>query len=402
MTEQQPDAIKRKNVPLRILIVVIILAVGIGGAIYLKKTAPQAKKIAPVKRAQLVEVVPAQYSAAQIKITSYGTIVAARQITLQSQISGQVIALNPKFDVGSRLLAGNFIVQIEPQDYQLEVERQQAAVQKAQAAFDLELGQQNVAKQEWQAYQQSGAPAPASTALALRQPYLNQARAEQLAAQAALEQAQLDLQRATISAPFDCLVLTKDVDLGAQLKAQGNIAALVGTDVFWAEVTVPTEQLAWIDIPGVNSSIGALAHIQPQDSTIQRTGQVIKLLGSLADGGRMARLLVAIPDPLDLNQPLNQRQPLLLGDYVAVTLQGRSLERVVKAPRSIVHNGNQIWVATADNTLSVREVNIVWKDLDQVYIDQGLAEGEAIVVSNLATPVSGMSLRRATAVSEAQ
>ncbi len=404
MTDQQPtppsdpvspSSVSNKKgltVPMRIIIIVLIIAVGVSIAVFLKKTAPQAHKVAPVKRAYLVQIQTAAETQAQVSIPCFGQVVAARSVSLQSQVNGQVIALNPQFDIGTRLTAGSELVQIEPRDYQLEVARQQATVKKASAALEIEMGQQDIAQQEWQIYQ-AGAASAAPSALALRQPYLQQAQAELLASKAALEQAQLSLQRTTISAPFDCLVLSKSVDIGTQLSSQATLASVVATDVFWVEVSVALDQLAWLAIPDINSTSGTQASVRLQGRDQQRTGQVIRLLGDLASGSRMARLLVAIPDPLDLHRPLDQRQPLLLGDRVEVTLHGKQLDKVISIPRAAVHNGNQIWIASADNTLSVRPVHMVWKDRQLVFIDQGIQPGEAVIISDLATAVDGMSIR---------
>ncbi|MDY0191218.1 MAG: efflux RND transporter periplasmic adaptor subunit [Desulfuromonas sp.] len=413
MTNQQPtppadpetpkliSRAKGLSVPLRILLVLLIIALGVSVAVFLKKSAPKAQKQAPVKRAYLVQTQMALASQAQVSITCFGQVVPARSVNLQSQVSGQVIAMNPHFDVGARLASGSELVQIEPRDYQLAVASQQAAVEKAAAALEIEMGQQDIAQQEWQIYQSSTNSATTATdsapsPLALRQPYLQQAQAELLASKAALEQAQLSLQRTTISAPFDCLVLSKSVDIGTQLSSQTTLASVVATDEFWVEVSVALDQLPWLALPDINSSTGAPAHITLQGRELQRTGQVIRLLGDLASGSRMARLLVAIPDPFDLKRPLDQRQPLLLGEYVEVTLLGQQLNNIINLPRSALHNGNQVWIASSDNTLSVRPVNIVWKDRQRVFIDEGIKPGEAIITSDLATAVDGMAVRVAT------
>ncbi|MBW2186808.1 MAG: hypothetical protein JRG71_10565 [Deltaproteobacteria bacterium] len=82
-TENTPA---KKNVPLRVLIIVIILAVGVGIAVFLKKTAPHAKKVAPVKQAQLVNVQQVVREDARAQIYSYGTVRAARTVILKSQV----------------------------------------------------------------------------------------------------------------------------------------------------------------------------------------------------------------------------------------------------------------------------------------------------------------------------
>ena len=389
----------KKNVPLRVLIIVIILAVGVCIAVFLKKTAPHAKKVAPVKQAQLVNVQQVVREDARAQIYSYGTVRAARTVILKSQVSGQVVDINPKFDVGACLPMATPVLHIDPRDYQLDITRQQATLKKAQAALALEQGQQGVARHEWQMYLRNNESVSESTALALREPYLRQAEAEVSSAQAGLGQAQLALERTVIQLPFDALVLSKEVDLGAQLVAQGVVATLAATDTFWLEVSIPVAQLPWLELPGVNSTVGAQAQVTTPSLTHPRIGRVVRLLGNLEEGGRMARLLIAIADPLDKSKPLGQRQPLLLGDYVDVMLNGRDLNDVVVLSRNAVHDGNQVWVAQADNTLTIRTVEILWKDRTKIYIGgdgdggDGLQSGDQVIVSDLSAAVEGMAIR---------
>lgn len=386
----------KKNVPLRLLIIIIILVAGASVAVFLKKTAPHAKKVAPVKQAALVNVQQVVREDSRAQIYSYGTVIAARTVVLKSQVSGQVIASNPQFDVGACLPQATPVLQIDPRDYQLDIDRQQAALKKAQAILALEQGQQGVAQHEWQMYQQNNGTSTQSSALALREPYLRQAEAEVASAQAGLAQAQLALERTEIMLPFDALVLSKEVEVGGQLVAQGTVATLVATDTFWLEVSIPVVQLSWLKLPGVNSSIGAPAQVFTPSLTQPRSGQVVRLLGDLEKGGRMARLLIAINDPLDKKKPLGQRQPLLLGDYVDVVLEGRSLSHVVVLSRNAVHDGDQVWIAQADNSLTIRTVEILWKDRSHVYIGagaEGLQAGELVIISDLAAAVEGMAIR---------
>lgn len=395
-----------KNVPLRILLVVLILAAGIGVAVFLKKTAPRAHKVAPVKQVQLVRVQRCRSSDEQVKITAFGQVVPVRSVVLKSQVAGEVVSVNPRFDVGALLAAGSEIVRIDPRDYQLEVQRQQAALTRATAALELEMGRQEVARREWLAYQHAdnsdtgtdSEAVTAASALALRRPYLHQAQADKAAAQTALRQAQLNLERTTIRTPFDCLVRSKDVDLGAQLNSQARVAEVVASDMFWVEVSVALDKLKWLKLPQVNSTDGSAATIKLQGRHVKRHGKVVKLLGDLAAGSRMARVLVAIDDPLDLKLPPNQRQPLLLGDYVEVNLLGTVLKNVIALPLSALHNGNQLWVAVADKgdgsaILSVRTVHIVWKDRRHAFIDAGLQAGQKVVITDLVSVVDGMAVR---------
>ena len=58
------------------------------------------------------------------------------------------------------------------------------------------------------------------------------------------------------------------------------------------------DQLAWIALPAKDRG-GARVKIRSQASGAERDGQVLRLRGDLEEQGRLARLIVALPNPLE-------------------------------------------------------------------------------------------------------
>nr|WP_320115010.1 efflux RND transporter periplasmic adaptor subunit [uncultured Desulfuromonas sp.] len=381
----------RKRVWLRVLIIVAILAASFFTASYLIKTAPKAEKKAKVKKPVLVSVMPAQPHVHQVTITAAGQVIASRQVDLQAQVSGQVIRLNDNFDLGKRLAAGQELLALDPVDYEVALAAQQASLADARYALSIEKGLQEVARREWQLFEEEHAgQSDVAPSLALREPHLKKAEATVRAAEAAVDKARIDLQRTIITTPFDALVIEKAVDLGSQLSAQTTVATLVATDEFWVELSVPMQALEWIEIPDYNAPQGSTVNITTAAGS--RTGTVLRLLADLETQGRMARLLVCISDPLDLRYAVDQRTPLLLGDYVEVTILGRTLHNAIKVPRQMIHENRYLWLAK-EKTLHIRPVEIAWRDKEYFYLTSGFTTGEQIVTSDLAAPVEGLALR---------
>jgi len=119
---------------------------------------------------------------------------------------------------------------------------------------------------------------------------------------------------------------------------------------------------------------------------------VVKLLGDLEEEGRMARILIAVDDPLDLDSPEQTRPPLLIGEYVRVEIEGPELDGVVALPRSALKNGRDVWVVRDDNTLDIRAVDIVWRGETTVMVRNDLRDGERIIMNGLSAPVQGMKV----------
>jgi hypothetical protein len=104
----------------------------------------------------------------------------------------------------------------------------------------------------------------------------------------------------------------------------------------------------------------------------------------------MARILIAVKDPLDLKSPKSNRPPLLIGEYVRVAIEGPELKEIIALPRSALRDGKNIWIAGKDDRLDIRSVNIVWRGETTVLVKDGVLDGERIIITDLATPIQGI------------
>ncbi|MFY9944099.1 MAG: efflux RND transporter periplasmic adaptor subunit [Desulfobacterales bacterium] len=386
----------RKSKLVRTLLVITILAAAAIGARTISQTRPAARQRPPQATAALVTVTAVQPSSEQVILQAMGTVIPAREITLTAQVSGEVIYVHPEFVDGGFLPEGSEVLRIEPLDYQLAVTRLQGEVARARYELDLELGRQDVARREWDLLT-AGKPTAAGEAdLALRKPHLEKARAELAAAEANLRQTKLDLARTTLRSPFNAIVRSRHVERGSQVAPQTPLAVLAGTDTFWIQTAVAVDRLQAFAVPRRPGEPGARAivrHGPKGHDSRPREGQVVRLLGDLEPEGRMARVLVAVPDPLDRRHPAEDRLPLLIGDYVRVEIQGHRIDGVYRIPRSALRDNTRVWVATAQARLSVRPVEIAWRDAETVLVESGLQPGDQLIVSDLPAPVDGMAVR---------
>jgi len=401
LPEKQPNSARSPRPIIRIVLSLVILAVGIATASYLKNSAPRTKKQPPVKLSPTVQIQKAKPSSFQIIVTAMGTVIPAREVVLKSRVSGEIVEIHPEFTEGGFLKKDMKILQIDPQDYELALARKRSTVTDAEYALKLELGHQTVAKREWELLNQGKPAQDMEKELALRQPHLNKVRADLSAAEAELKAAMLDLERTHITAPFNTMVRSKSVDRGSQVTPQEPLAELVGTDAYRIQASLPVDRLEWIDVPVQTGDPGSKARIIYGQGH-ECSGTVIRLMGDLATEGRMARILVEVADPLGLKASNKDRAPLLIGEYVRVKILGRKLDNVFQIPRTAFKDNSSIWIAGENQTLEIRKVRPVWRDADVVLLQDGLKPGEQLIVSDLPAPVQGMSVRVDTLKSEVE
>lgn len=183
--------------------VFLLLLVGGGAAAWFYYPHKEEKiqyQTATVKHADIVQVV-----------TATGTLNSVISVQVGSQISGNIKQLFADFNTPVKL--GQVVALLDPGTYEAVVN--QAAGDLASANATLELAQLNEKRKRDLAGSQAGTQADLDKAVA----DLHQAEASVKIKQAALQKAQIDLARCTITAPVDGVVISRNVDVGQTVAA---------------------------------------------------------------------------------------------------------------------------------------------------------------------------------------
>ncbi|MGD9851098.1 MAG: efflux RND transporter periplasmic adaptor subunit [Nitrospirales bacterium] len=373
-------------------VLILLLAGGIAYSII--TTAPQPERHPKPRQPRLVETVEIHLTKQMLTIEAWGHVRPVHQITLRSQVNGKIISVNPELMPGGRFTAQDTILRLEPTDYVLAVRQRQTDLEKARVALVLEEGNQTVAKQEFELLGET--INEQEKALVLRLPQLNAMKADVDAAKAALQSAKLALARTVIKAPFDATVLLRHVDLGTYVTTTSDLVTLAGTDEYWVELAVPIAQLRWITIPRTPDETGSVVKLFQESVWGKgqfRTGRVVRLLTDLEPDGRMAQVLVAIQDPLNLQEQNTHKPRVLLGSYLRAEIQGKELDGLAKLDRRWIHDKDTLWLMNQDNALEIRPVTIAYRGQHEVFISDGLQTGDRLVVTDISAPTEGMPLR---------
>lgn len=379
-----------------ILPIAVLVGAGVGVKIMMD-TAPHASRATPQRIARLVETREVWRTQGRAEIHVRGEVMPALEVTITPQVSGKVIEISDQLVPGGYFSAGDTMLVIDDRDYAYTLEQRRTELARAQANLVLEKGSQDVAAREYEVLGQD--LSESDRALVFREPQLEIAEAAVNSAQAMLDDAKLDLERTQVNAPFDSLVVNENVDLGANLNAQAMIARVVGTDRYWVEIAVPQSELRWIDLPNGDTpgSEVIFTHTRVWGPDKSRTGHVIRLLPELTETGKMSRLLVEVDDPMSL-KPENAEQPrLLVGQSLEAQVLGRNVDNVFSIDREHIHDENNVWVVTKENTLSVRQITVAFQGRDVALVESGLENGERIITSNVSVVSDGMPVRDAGA-----
>lgn len=370
-----------------------ILIAGAAITLLIFSTEPEATRSGAMKEtAMLVDVVETERDTFTPTISAMGTVQPSQDIVLSPRVSGEITSLSENFTPGGYVEKGEVLLQIDPADYRNILQQRKSELMQAEADLNIEMGRQEVAKQDYELLNDS--LTGANRNLILREPQLNAARSQVESARAAVEQAELNLRRTTIRAPFDAYILTRNVNIGSQVASGDELARLVGIDEYWIEAAVPQTNLRWITVPR-NGGTGSPVTIrnrtawEPDES---REGTLFRLVGALENETRMARVLVSVPDPHGYLSGDTTQPRLMIGSFVETNIEAERLENVIRINRDYIRQDDTIWVMQNDS-LDIRDVEIIFRDATYAYITEGLNDGEKIVTTNLSTVVDGSPLR---------
>jgi len=379
----------------RFWMIVLPLLIVIGGALVMMvmirgHQAPDRQE--PPFRGVLVETLEVRRGDVPLRIAATGTVQARQQSEIVPQVSGQVTEVGPNLVAGGFVRAGELLFAVEPVDFRLALDRARAGLTKAELDLETVRAQAQIARDEWQLLHPGEEPSP----LVVYQPQLKSAEAGVASARATLQQAELDLQRTRITAPFNGYLRSESVDLGQYLRAGTPVASVVGTDAVEIIVPLPLDQLQWLEVPRRSGGQGSKAEIRLSGSGGELWhGWIDRALGEVDTQGRMARVAVLVADPYGLGKNRHQKLPLAVGSFVDVTLLGRTLEQVVELPRRALREDDTVWVMDGDSRLRIVPVKVLRRERELVLVDGGLEGNEQLVVSPVSGAADGLLLRRA-------
>ena len=205
-------------------------------------------------------------------------------------------------------------------------------------------------------------------------------------------QAQQNLERTQLLAPFTGLVRSESVDIGQFVSRGSAIATIYANDLVEVRLPIADRQLAFLNLPptlrgelpdNMRPNVTLSAEYAGQQLSWQ--GQIVRMEAEIDVSSRMVQLVARVE-----NQP--DAAPLSVGLFVNAEIQGLTAANIVVLPRQALRNNNQVLVVDADNKLHFRDIEPLRLYQDSVLIKSGLKRGERVCISPLQTAIEGMSV----------
>jgi multidrug efflux pump subunit AcrA (membrane-fusion protein) len=134
----------------KILLPLVLLAAGIGGAWWLMETSPKSERKTSAPVTPLVEVMALQPQSYSVTIKSRGTVTPRTQSTLVAEISGKITEVADKLREGGFFEPDDLLVSIDPRNYESAVSIAQAELAQQKVSLNQEKARSRQADDDWQ------------------------------------------------------------------------------------------------------------------------------------------------------------------------------------------------------------------------------------------------------------
>lgn len=369
----------------RILLPIAFLAAACVVLALLFVTRPKAERHAADEQIPTVLVAPAKAQSLRIPVVTRGLVMPGNDIPLVAETSGPVIYVSPNFVSGGFFRKGEVLMKVDDIENEVKIKKTEAMV--AQSAQSLQQAQA-----EAQSRRTGG------NDVALIRTYDQQARSQYEAARAELASLRAQQQNAVLVAPFDGRVKTENLNVGMYLKPGVPLGQIYAVNMAEVRMPLSNQQAALVELPARRSVLSAegprvIFSIEYGGTRFRWDGQVQGAEGSMDEFNRLLYVYARIPEPFAEDPAQPGRPALTLGTFVEAEIEGRHFEQVIVVPRRALRSGSQVWIVTAANRLQRKEVEVLYKGRDLIYVKRGLEEGERIVLSHLDTAVDGLEVR---------
>jgi membrane fusion protein, multidrug efflux system len=301
-----------------------------------------------------------------VYLNGLGTVQPYQTVTLHSRVDGQITEVD--FRQGQMVKAGDVLVRIDPRPYQAALDQAKAKKSQDEAA----LAQARADLKRYQSLEKNQfAP--------VQQVETQQASVEQLVAQIAGDQAQIDsagtqLDYTTIRAPIAGKTGFRGIDPGNIVHAAdtAGIVSIVKLQPISVVLTAPEQQ-----IQAINEALDlGEVHV----SALSSDGTQILSQGNLAvvdNAVDQASGTIGMKASFQ-----NGDNALWPGLSVSTRLLLRTLQDVVVVPQDALQRGPDgfyVFVVGADNKVKQQAVKVEAQDDGKAVITQGLKDGDKVV-----------------------
>jgi membrane fusion protein, multidrug efflux system len=371
--------------------IVVLVALGGGGYYgwqkYQAAEAAKAAQQAAAARRPAIPVNTAKVEKADfpVYLTGLGTVQGFNTVQVRTRVDGQIDKI--AFTEGQMVKEGDLLAEIDPRPYQAALD--QAVAKKAQDEANIAN-----ANLDLQRYTKLGEFATRQQ-LDTQRSTVAQLTAQIAADDAAITNAQTQLDYTQVKAPISGVVGLRQVDIGNIVNAatQTGIVSIAQVEPIAVIFTAPEDQLPYISEAQAVSPLKVIA-ITTDGKKVLAEGK-LAVINNQVDTTSGTIRLKGVFD--------NKSHALWPGQSVSTRLLVKTLKDATVVPDDAIQhstNGLYAYIVNQDNKAEVRKVKVSQSIDGRSVVDEGLSPGEQVITSGQVRVQPGTLVTTAVASSD--
>ena len=364
----RPAAPNRRSFLIKAVVAIAVLCLLLFG--WRKCSAAQEEESEWDQPPTAVRITPAVQEDLVVRLKALGTVTPLQTVTLRSRVDGELVRL--AFQEGQQVKAGDLLAEIDPRSFKVQLAQAQGQQKQNMAELDNAQGQLDRFRELQSKHFVSAQD------LSDQQARVRQFQGRRQSDQAAVDEAQLQLQYTRITAPVAGRMGLRNVDVGNLVRSgdEEGIATITQLSPISVLFTLPESEL-----PAVIKAM----RLDPQLKVEAWDREERKLLatGTLASLDNRIDTSTGTLKLRALFQ--NADESLFPNQFTNIRLQVSSANSVV-IPNAAVQFGSKgtyVYVIGDDDTSSMRPVVLGAADGERVAVREGLKPGERVVLEGL-------------------
>ena len=366
----------------------------------------------------------------QVTLKGFGVAREKHLVTLTTEIAGRVVEINPKLNVGNIIEEGELLFRIDDSRVQAEKEEIEARLAGLNASikklrteerkdaarlttlkrsqdlaqtqhertvnlFKEAIGNQNdVDSSEEKLNQVLNETRQMESQLAVYPIMIEEVEHSIAAEEARLKRTQLDLEQATMVAPFRGRVKWYDVEQGEYVNAFADAVTLADDSHLEIPIKLDAaEAQRWLQFDADSNDAAlswfdGLAHVETSIRWTESEGDVVYkgILDRVEQYDPESRTLTVIVDYATAARSANPAFPLVAGMFCEVSLPGKVLNGAYPVPYSAVGLDSVVYTVE-DGLLVSQSVTVARTEGDTAYITEGLHPSVEVITTRLVSPL---------------
>jgi multidrug efflux system membrane fusion protein len=342
-----------------------------------KQDAPAA---GPQMPPSLVTVARAIARDVPVYLDEIGKSQALETVTVTPQVAGRIT--ERLFQDGAQIKKDQPLFTIDPRPYQAQLDAAEAQLAQSRAALDLA----NTQLKMYASIADTKAVSQLDYETKKNNVALGQAQVQ--AAEAAVENAKLNLEYCHIRSPLDGRAGARLVDVGNVVQTNTTgLLSIQRIDPIYVTFTITESDLPEVRRQMASGTLRVLVRVPSESDSGARQGQLEFLDSSVQNGTGTINLRATVPNPDAHFWP---------GQFVNVRLILATAKGAVLVPNQatqLSQQGEFVYVIKQDDTAELRPVTLGQRQGDNVVVTKGLADGERVVVTGQLTVSPGAKVR---------